>query len=84
MVGGLGINAASTANAIARLPAAVSLGFAPYGGDLEREAAQAREAGHEFLLQAADGAVCYPADNPGPHTLLASASRAKTSIRCIG
>ena len=35
MVGGLGLNPASTADAIARLPAAVSLGFAPYGDDLE-------------------------------------------------
>jgi polysaccharide deacetylase 2 family uncharacterized protein YibQ len=74
MVGGLGINADGTANAIARLPAAVSLGFAPYGGDLEREAAQAREAGHEILLQAPMEPFTYPADNPGPHTLLASAS----------
>ncbi|MGD0764638.1 MAG: divergent polysaccharide deacetylase family protein, partial [Roseiarcus sp.] len=74
MVGGLGINADGTANAIARLPAAVSLGFAPYGGDLEREAAQAREAGHEILLQAPMEPFTYPVDNPGPHTLLASAS----------
>ena len=74
MVGGLGIGADGTAIAIARLPAAVSLGFAPYGGDLEREAAQAREAGHEILLQVPMESFTYPADNPGPHTLLASAS----------
>ena len=74
MIGGLGVNAEGTANAIARLPAAVSLGFAPYGGDIEREAAAAREAGHEILLQAPMEPFTYPADNPGPHTLLDAAS----------
>ena len=74
MVGGLGINAEGTANAIDRLPGAVSLGFAPYGGDLEREAAEAREAGHEILLQAPMESFGYPADDPGPHTLIVAAS----------
>ncbi len=74
MIGGLGIDLAGTANAIARLPGAVSLGFAPYGGDLEREVALAREAGHEILLQAPMEPFTYPADNPGPHTLLDAAS----------
>ncbi|MGD0643159.1 MAG: divergent polysaccharide deacetylase family protein [Roseiarcus sp.] len=77
MVGGLGINAEGTANAIARLPGAVSLGFAPYGGDLERDVAEAREAGHEVLLQAPMESFAYPADNPGPHTLLAGASQSE-------
>lgn len=74
MIGGLGLNAEGTANAIAKLPGAVSLGFAPYGGDVEREAAEAREAGHETLLQAPMEPFAYPADNPGPHTLLDAAS----------
>jgi polysaccharide deacetylase 2 family uncharacterized protein YibQ len=74
MVGGLGINAEGTANAIARLPGAVSLGFAPYGAEVERESAEAREAGHETLLQAPMESFGYPADNPGPHTLIAAAS----------
>ena len=76
LVGGLGLNRASTSDAIARLPAAVSLGFAPYGDDLEGEAAAAREAGHETLLQSPMEPFTYPADNPGPHTLLAGASDA--------
>ena len=74
LVGGLGLNPASTADAIARLPAAVSLGFAPYGDGLDGEAAAAREAGHEILLQSPMEPVTYPADNPGPHTLLTGAS----------
>jgi polysaccharide deacetylase 2 family uncharacterized protein YibQ len=77
VVGGLGLNPASTADAIARLPAAVSLGFAPYGDGLEAEAATAREAGHELLLQSPMEPFTYPADNPGPHTLLTGASDAE-------
>jgi polysaccharide deacetylase 2 family uncharacterized protein YibQ len=73
LVGGLGLNPASTADAIARLPAAVSLGFAPYGDGLEGEAAAAREAGHETLLQSPMEPFTDPADKPGPHTLLSSA-----------
>jgi polysaccharide deacetylase 2 family uncharacterized protein YibQ len=76
LVGGLGLNPASTADAIARLPAAVSLGFAPYGDGLEGEAAAAREAGHETLLQSPMEPFTYPADNPGPHTLLTGAADA--------
>jgi uncharacterized protein len=74
MIGGLGLNSEGTANAIARLPDAISLGFAPYGADVEREAARARDAGHEILLQAPMEPFAYPSDNPGPHTLLTSAS----------
>jgi polysaccharide deacetylase 2 family uncharacterized protein YibQ len=74
LIGGLGLNADGTAAAIARLPGAISLGFAPYGGDLEREVAEAREAGHEVWLQAPMEPFAYPADNPGPHTLLAAAA----------
>lgn len=72
LVGGLGLNPGSTADATARLPAAISLGFAPYGDTLEREAAAAREAGHETLLQSPMEPITYPTDNPGPHTLLTS------------
>jgi hypothetical protein len=74
LVGGLGLNPAGTSDAIARLPAAVSLGFAPYGDDPEGEAAAARRAGHELLLQSPMEPITYPADNPGPHTLLTNAS----------
>jgi polysaccharide deacetylase 2 family uncharacterized protein YibQ len=59
---------------IAKLPGAVSLGFAPYGADLERDAAQAREGGHEAFLQAPMEPFDYPVNNPGPHTLLSGLS----------
>ena len=74
LVGGLGLNPAGTADAIARLPAAASLGFAPYGDDLEREAAAARDAGHEILLQSPMETF---GENPGPHMLLTAASEAE-------
>jgi polysaccharide deacetylase 2 family uncharacterized protein YibQ len=70
MVGGLGLNQAGTLAALSALPGAVSLGFAPYGDNLERDVAQAREAGHEALLQLPMEPFDYPANNPGPHTLL--------------
>lgn len=73
LVGGLGLNPEGTASAIARLPGAVSLGFAPYGGDLERAAGDAREAGHEIWLQAPMETFAAPGEAPGPHTLLAAA-----------
>jgi hypothetical protein len=77
VVGGLGINEAGTESAITTLPAAVTLGFAPYGAAVERQAAEARANGHETLLQAPMESFTYPADNPGPHTLVVAASEAE-------
>lgn len=68
LVGGMGLNAPATDEAIQRLPGAVSLAFAPYGSDLERQAAAAREAGHEILLQTPMEPF-DSGDSPGPHTL---------------
>lgn len=70
LVSGLGIGQAATASAITRLPPAISLAFAPYGSDLERTVARAREAGHEVLLQAPMEPFDYPDSDPGPQTLL--------------
>ncbi|MGO9133967.1 MAG: divergent polysaccharide deacetylase family protein, partial [Methylovirgula sp.] len=51
VVGGVGLNDAATAQAIESLPGPVTLAFAPYGNDLKGKVAQAREAGHEVILQ---------------------------------
>jgi uncharacterized protein len=72
VVGGLGINAHTTQDAVQRLAGPVSLAFAPYGQDLERQVARAREDGHEVLLQAPMEPFDYPDNDPGPHTLVAS------------
>jgi uncharacterized protein len=76
LVGGMGLAPRATESAIANLPNAVTLGFAPYGTDLARETARAREAGHEVILQIPMEPFDFPRDNPGPHTLLAGAGKA--------
>lgn len=71
VVTGLGISQIATGDAISRLPGAISFAFAPYGGDLERHVARAREDGHEVLLQVPMEPFDYPDNDPGPHTLTA-------------
>ena len=71
-VDGLGLAGGPTQAAIA-LPPAVTLAFAAVGEDLARQAQAARAAGHEILLQAPMEPADYPATDPGPDTLLASA-----------
>jgi polysaccharide deacetylase 2 family uncharacterized protein YibQ len=73
VVGGLGIGQTATADAVSRLPAAVTLAFAPYGSDLERHVAAARDDGHEVMLQVPMEPFDYPDNDPGPHTLTAHA-----------
>jgi polysaccharide deacetylase 2 family uncharacterized protein YibQ len=68
VVGGMGLNRAVTEEAIRDLPPAISLAFAPYGGDVAAQAAAARDAGHEILLQAPLEPF-NSADSPGPHVL---------------
>ncbi|HEV7909946.1 MAG TPA: divergent polysaccharide deacetylase family protein [Methylocella sp.] len=70
LIGGMGLAPRATESAIASLPGAVTLGFAPYGADL------AREAGHEVVLQIPMEPFDFPRDNPGPHTLLAGPGKA--------
>ena len=70
LVTGLGVGQAATAGAITKLPPAVSLAFSPYGGDLDRSVARARDFGHEILLQAPMEPFDYPDSDPGPQTLL--------------
>jgi uncharacterized protein len=76
MVGGLGLNLEGTEAAIAKLPGAVTLGFAPYGAGVEERAAEAREAGHESVLQAPMEDFSDGAGGLGPHMLRTSASDA--------
>ena len=72
VVGKLGISANGTGEALAKLPAPVTLAFAPYGADLERWVARARGEGHEVLLQVPMEPHDYPDNDPGPQTLLTS------------
>ncbi|HEY1454013.1 MAG TPA: divergent polysaccharide deacetylase family protein [Roseiarcus sp.] len=76
MVGGLGLSIEGAEAAIAKLPGAVTLGFAPSGVAIEQRAAEAREAGHETALQAPMEDFSYGTGDSGPHMLKTSASDA--------
>lgn len=69
-MGGLGISARSTAEALARLPSTTTLALAPYGDKLESLAESARAQKHELLLQVPLEPFDYPNNDPGPRTLL--------------
>jgi len=71
IVSGLGVSAKVTAEALAKLPAAVTLAFIPYGSD-SAWVGRARGAGHEVLLQVPMEPFDYPDNDPGPETLLTS------------
>jgi len=70
VVGGLGVGAAKTADAIMKLPPAVTLAFTPYGADPAKLTERARAQRHEILLQVPMEPFDYPDNDPGPQTLL--------------
>lgn len=70
VVGGLGVGAAKTADAIMKLPPAVTLAFTPYGADPAKLTERARAQRHEILLQIPMEPFDYPDNDPGPQTLL--------------
>jgi polysaccharide deacetylase 2 family uncharacterized protein YibQ len=81
VIGGLGIGANTTADVLRKLPGPITLAFAPYGGDLERHVARARETAHEVMLQVPMEPFDYPDNDPGPHTLLTSIDTAQNIDR---
>jgi polysaccharide deacetylase 2 family uncharacterized protein YibQ len=74
IVGGLGVGASSTSDALSKIPGPVTFAFAPYGNDLDNLVARARGEGHEILLQVPMEPFDYPDNDPGPQTLLSSLS----------
>lgn len=70
VVGGLGISASATGEALAKLPAPVTFALAPYGAGLDQLAERARARQHEVLLQVPMEPFDYPKNDPGPRTLL--------------
>ena len=81
VISGLGLSGAATEAAIRRLPGPVTLAFAPYAKGLDRWVPLARAAGHEVLLTLPMEPVNYPANDPGPYTLLTSLSPAQNLDR---
>jgi polysaccharide deacetylase 2 family uncharacterized protein YibQ len=74
VIGGLGVGAAKTTDAIMKLPPAVTLGFTPYGSEPGKLVERARAQRHEVLLQLPMEPFDYPDNDPGPQTLLSSAT----------
>ena len=81
VIGGLGIGRGATEDALARLPAAVTLAFSPYAADVATLAGRARAKGHETLLQIGMEPFDYPDNDPGPQTLLTSLDAAQNIDR---
>lgn len=81
IIGGLGQSSAATEAAIQRLPGAVTLAYTAYARNLEQWVDLSRAAGHEVLLTLPMEPVGYPANDPGPHTLLVSLSEAENRAR---
>jgi len=70
ILGGMGLNEKLTKTAITQLPSEVTFAFAPYGNNIQAQVDKARDEGHEVFLQLPLEPVGYPANNPGPRTLL--------------
>jgi polysaccharide deacetylase 2 family uncharacterized protein YibQ len=74
LIGGMGLNAELTRATIEALPPEISLAFAPYGDNLQQQANAARARGHEVFLQLPMEPFGYPSIDPGPRTLVTSAT----------
>ncbi len=73
VVGGLGLNPATTREAIDNLPPQVTLSFVPYTPGLQGWVDLARASGHEVIIEVPMQPVNYPDNDPGPQTLMANA-----------
>jgi polysaccharide deacetylase 2 family uncharacterized protein YibQ len=74
VIGGLAVSQTSTQEAIAKLPAEVTLAFAPQGNSIGRWMQDARRSGHEIVMQVPLEPFGYPSVNPGRNTLTVGAS----------
>jgi uncharacterized protein len=81
VVGGIGLNAEGAESAIANLPGAITLAFAPSGTAVEQQAAQARAAGHETVLQAELDDFPHSTSDLETHALDTAASDVKALDR---
>ncbi|UVK42329.1 divergent polysaccharide deacetylase family protein [Mesorhizobium sp. AR07] len=74
VIGGLSVSQTGTQAAIAKLPAEVTLAFAPQGNSIGRWMQAARQSGHEIVMQVPLEPFDYPNINPGRNTLTVAAS----------
>lgn len=78
VVGGLGLNARATRQAIETLRPEVTLSFVVYAEGLQGWIDMARAHGHEVLLETPLEPLDYPDNDPGPYTLMADAPPPET------
>ena len=81
VVGGLGLNSATTRAAIERLPAEVTQSFVPYAEGLQTWIDMARAHGHEVMIELPMEPTGYPDNDPGPHTLLSSGGADDVAVK---
>ncbi len=81
VIGGLGLSQTGTQNAIRALPEEVTLAFAPHGNSLQRWMQNARQSGHEILMQVPLEPFDYPRINPGRNTLTVGATASENIDR---
>lgn len=81
VIGGLALSQTGTQAAIEKLPAEVTLAFAPQGNSIGRWMQAARRKGHEILMQAPLEPFDYPNVDPGRNTLTVDASAAENIDR---
>lgn len=81
VIGGLGLSQTGTQNAIRSLPGEVTLAFAPQGNSLQRWMQNARQSGHEILMQVPLEPFDYPRIDPGRNTLTVEAAAAENIDR---
>jgi hypothetical protein len=81
VIGGLGLNAKTTHQAIESLPPEVTLSFVPYADGLQGWIDLARAAGHEVLLELPMEPKDFPDNDPGPYTLMADGKPDETTRR---
>lgn len=74
VIGGLAVSQTGTQEAIEKLPAEVTLAFAPRGNSIGRWMQAARRKGHEILMQAPLEPFDYPNVDPGRNTLTVAAT----------
>ncbi|MER9328146.1 divergent polysaccharide deacetylase family protein [Mesorhizobium sp. M0488] len=74
VIGGLAVSQTGTQAAIAKLPAEVTLAFAPQGNSIGRWMQAGRQSGHEIVMQVPLEPFDYPNVNPGRNTLTVAAS----------
>ena len=73
VIGGLAVSQTGTQEAIAKLPAEVTLAFASQGNSIGRWMQEARRRGHEIVMQLPLEPFDFPNVNPGRDTLTVAA-----------